>query len=464
MRIRAAVSSGCLLLPMLWVCLGSLATQANAQNSAHPDAKPVVPENPYISFRDAWRWDVRAQLFLNSANIISDDVRTPGRNYSERVETVLWQPRQVELVYPVVREGSFYWSPNRDVEVSIRFDDVEILNLYDRRGTLGLDGPDNPVVQLDAPYTQKFVEGTYAEYTHWESGDILGSYRQLHLKHDSHIVCADTVFNDNLARRLPWPDAWDPEIGAYLTPVVETVGAPVAPDADETIRTLLEFWIGQDTEARDGPQLDVVKFLTGKVIEYFTIRGQATEFPERTTAGGRPSFAVSSNNWGGFIVRPADVIARDPQGSRHDLAVLLTAVLRSAGVPARTVICIDQRIEDPLLNTVSLVEFAMHDPERDLTFWVPIDVDRVRVTGGRSSQYQRKWLYFGSHDELSHMIPIAYFFHPPARYRAYDLPLLYGIRSTGDQNTLPNYLIQALLVDPIVTPTSGNDRDRNTND
>ncbi len=180
MRIRAAVSSGCLLLSMLWVCLGFLATQANAQNSAHPDAKPVVPEKPYNSFRDAWRWDVRAQLFLNSANIISDDVRTPGRNYSERVETVLWQPRQVELVYPVVREGSFYWSPNRDVEVSIRFDDVEILNLYDRRGTLGLDGPDNPVVQLDAPYTQKFVQGTYAEYTHWESGDILGSYRQLH--------------------------------------------------------------------------------------------------------------------------------------------------------------------------------------------------------------------------------------------------------------------------------------------
>lgn len=450
-------------VPALYcICLalgmGAYASTANAQNSAHPDAEPALPENPYISFREPYRWDVKAQLFLNSANIISDDIRTSGRNYSERVETTQWQPRQVELVYPVVREGSFYWSPNRDVEVSIRFDDVEVLDLYDRQGRLGLDGPDAPVVQRNAPYTQKFVQGTYAEYTHWESGDIRGSYRQLHLRHDSHIVSADTVFNDNLARQLPWPEAWAPEVGAYLSPIVETVGVPVDDDADETIATLLQYWIGEGIDPKSGPQLDVVKFLTGKVIEYFTIRGQATEFTERTTAGGRPSFVVSSNTWGGFIVRPADVIAKDPQGSRHDLAVLLTSVLRSAGVPARTVICIDERIEDPLLNTVSLVEFAMHDPERDLSFWVPIDVDRVRVTGGRSSQFQRKWLYFGTHDELNHMIPIAYFFHPPARYQAYDLPLLYGIRSTGEHNTLPNYMIQSLLVDPIVTPSTGRDR------
>ena len=69
--------------------------------------------------------------------------------------------------------------------------------------------------------------------------------------------------------------------------------------------------------------------------------------------------------------------------------MLLVSVLREVGVPARTVICIDQEEQDPLLNTVSLVEFAMHDPQRDITFWVPIDVDRVRVSGARSSQYQR---------------------------------------------------------------------------
>jgi len=432
---------------------------AHAQNSSHPDAKPVIPENPYMSFREPWRWDVRAQLFLNSANRVSDDPRTPGTNYNERVETILWQPRQIELVFPVVREGGFFWSPNRDIDVSIRLDDFDVHD-RDNRGRFGLDAPDAPIVEKDSFISQKFVQGTYTEYSHWLSGDIVGSYRQLHVIHTSHVVSADTVFNDNLARQLPWPESWAPEIAAFLSPVVESVGAPNPANAEDTIDKLLKFWIGEEVDPTQQPQLDIVKYLTGKVIEYFTVRGQATEFTQRTTSGGRPSFVVSSNTWGGFIVRPAHVIATNPQGSRHDLAVLLTSVLRSAGVPARTVICINELEEDPLLNTVSLVEFAMHDPERDFTFWVPIDVDRVRLTGGRSSQFKRKWLYFGSHDELSHMIPIAHFFHPPASYQAFNLPLLYGIRSTSAQSTLPNYMIQALLVDPIVTPATGRDKRR----
>ena len=450
---------------LLGACaLAICGSEVSAQNSAHPDAKPVLPENPYLSYRDPWRWDVRSQLFLSSGYILADNPDTPGLSHNETVISTRWTPREIELVFPVVREGSFYWSPNKEVEVSIRFDDVNV-----GKDVKYLElGVDYPVAENSAPIQQKFVDGTFAEYTHWKSGDIRGDYRQLHLKHDSHIVSADTVFNDKLARELPWPDAWAPEANAYLTPIVETVGAPVAPDAEETIDTLVKFWIGEDTDPKSGPQLDVVKFLTGKVIEYITVRGQATEYSARSTAGGfawkdydnnRPSTVVSANTWGGFIARPADVIAREPQGSRFDLATLLTSVLRSVGVPARTVICVNELEDDPLLNAVAMVEFAMHDPERDLTFWVPIDVDRVRLTGGRSSQYQRKWIYFGSHDELSHMIPIAYYIHPPARYEAYHLPLLYGIRSAGE-GRLPEYMIQGLLVDPIVTPATGRDRPR----
>lgn len=457
-RHRSARTIGATLA--LSMCIAGASSQAWAQNASHPDAKPVVPDNPYISYRDAWRWDIRTQLFLNSANITADNPSTPGRNYNEEVITTLWTPREVELVLPVVREGGFYWSPNTDVEVDIRLDDVDLYGGGSNQRFRQNGAPDAPVVGKDVAITQKFVEGTNAEYTHWQSGDIDGRYRQLHVIHNSHIVSADTVFNDQLARQLPWPETWSPETQAFLTPVVDTVGAPVHDDAEETIAQLVEFWIGEDIDPKSGPQLDVVKFLTGKVIEYFTIRGQGTEFTQRTTAGGRPSFVVSSNTWGGFIVRPADAVAREPSGSRHDLAVLLTSVLRSAGVPARTVICIDQQETDPLLNTVSMVEFAMRDPDRDLTFWVPIDIDRVRVSGARSSQYQRKWLYFGTHDRLSHMIPIAYYFHPPARYQSFEMPLLYGIRSVGDVNTIPDYMIQALLVDTINTPATGNDRRR----
>ena len=450
----------CLTLLICAVWCGA----AWAQNPAHPDAKPHIDENPYLSYREPWRWDVRTQLFLNSANIVADDPRTPRRSVNERVYTVRWEPKQIEVVYPIVREGSFYWSPNRTIDASIRLDDVLVCSVpsgapYDSRLW-----PDAPYVEKQPELIQKFVPGSYAEYAIWQSGDIAGSYRTLHYQMTSHIVSADTVFNDDQARTLAWPESWSVEATAYLSPIVDTVGEPVAEEGEQKIQQLLEFWTGEGVNPTDAPQLDVVKFLTGKVIEYYTVRGQATEYARRSTGGGRPSLVVSANTWGGFIVDSADKIAENPTGSRHGLAVLLTSVLRAAGVPARTVICINELETDPLIDTVSLVEFAMYDPERDQTFWVPIDVDRVRISGGRSSQFKRKWLYFGTHDELSHMIPISYYFHPPARYRAYDLPLLYGIRGTSDESRLPDYMIQSLLVDPMVTPASTRDNVRQEQD
>ncbi len=429
-------------------------------DSSHPDAKPPIPENPYISYRNPWRWDLRTQLFLSSANILADDPATSGRSVNEIVLTTLWQPREIELVYPVARQGGFYWSPDRDIEASIRLDDAEFCSVYIDYPGLGASYPGAPVAIADLPIKQKFVPGTDAEYSYWQSGDIKGKYRQLQLIHLSHIVCADTVFNDKLARQLPWPDEWAPGAAGYLTPIVDSVGEPVPESAAAAIDNLVQGWIGEGNKPRDAPQLDVVKFLTGKVIEYFTVSGQSTQLTQRTLGAGRPLSVVTANAWGGFLVRPANLIVGNPRGSRNDLAVLLTSVLRSAGVPARTVICIDQEIEDPLLNTVSLVEFAMHDPERDITFWVPIDIDRVRLTSAGSSQYKRAWLYFGTNDHLHHIIPMAYYFHPPARYRAYDLPLLYGIRSTSDDSSLPDYMIQSLLVDPMVTPMTAHPRRR----
>lgn len=445
------------LLTLLVLVLGAMNSPTYAQNPSHPDAQPLVPENPYISYRDAWRWDLRSQLFLRpiTYRAYERSVTNP-RSVNSYVEVVPWSPKNIEFVFPVVRQGGHYWTHNEDVSVSIRLDSNGYYDSFPNY----VRGYDAPIIGKDVYVDQKFVEGTNAEYTHWESGEIEGEFSLLHIEHLSHIVCADTVFNEKLARQLPWPDEWSPEASTFLTPIVDTVGAEVPDDADETIATLVEYWVGKDIDPKSASQLDAVKYLTAKVFEYYTERGQGTKFviQQNTPLSQQNrdlSFPISAELWGGFIVRPAHVVAREPDGSRHDLAVLLTSVLRSAGVPARTVICIDQEEPDRLLNTVSIVEFAMHDPERDLTFWVPIDVNRVRVTGARSVDIQRQWLYFGTHDELNSLIPISYYFHPPARYKAFDLPMLYGIRSVGETVSLPDNMIQGLLVEPILTPMSG---------
>lgn len=412
---------------LLLIALSTLLSpNALAQVASHPEAKSPMPENPYLKHTDPWRWDVRSQIFLRASRQVYYEPGQPITGENERERTRQWPMQDLEVIYPVLRTGGFYWSPNEETKVSIRVDDVKLK-------------PD-PV--------RMYTKGTRAEYTLWRS-DVKDYINAIHLIHDSHIVVADTIFDHKKAQHLPWPDKWDTPTKAFLTPVVDSVGEEVAVDAPDTIKILLDFWV-EDKDPKGISELDLVKFLTGKVIEHVQVRGPPAEFSTRSGNRLSPIF-TGGTTWSGFVVRPADVVAREPNGTKHDLATLLTAVLRSAGVPARTVLCVDRTENDVLEKMVSMVEFAMYDPERDFTFWVPIDVDKLRLTGKRAAQYKQWWNYFGTHDELNDYVPVAYYFHPPASYRAYDLPALYGIRSSSP---LPEYIIQAVLIDPQMSPIS----------
>ncbi len=402
---------------------------ASAQNAAHPDAKSPMPENPYLKHQDPWRWDIRSQIFLRAGVYYYNDRNTVRDVNTERVESVWWPMKDIEVIYPVVREGGFYWSPQKTITASIRAGDFE----------------------RETTQQQMFTKSTKAEYTLWRS-DVQEYVHQTHIIHNSKIVVSDTVFDHVKARLLPWPDAedWSDEAKAFLSPIVDSVGYEVTPGADEVVKTLLDFWV-ENNNPQSIPQLDLVKFLTGKVIEHVQVRNPPAEFSSRSGNRIFGSTFVAGTSWSGFVVRSADIVAQETDGTKHDLATLLTSILRSAGVPARTVLCVNMLEQDVLEQIVSMVEFAMYDSERDLTFWVPIDVDRLRLNGKRASQYQQWWNYLGTHDELNDYVPVAYYFHPPASYEAFDLPALYGIRSSSP---LPEYVIQSLIIDPIVSPAT----------
>ncbi len=403
---------------------------ASAQNAAHPDAKSPLPENPYIKHQDPWRWDIRSQVFLRAGVYYYNERSTVRDVSTDRVESVWWAMKDIEVIYPVVREGGFYWSPNKAITASIRAGDFE----------------------RETTQKRMFTKNTKAEYTLWRS-DVQEYVHQIHIIHNSKIVVSDTVFDHVKARQLPWPDPedWSDQAKSFLSPIVDSVGYEVASDADETIKTLLDFWV-ENNDPQSIPQLDLVKFLTGKVIEHVQVRNPPAEISTRSGNRILGATFVAGTSWSGFVVRSGDLVARDPYGTKHDLATLLTSILRSAGVPARTLLCVNMLEEDTLERMVSMVEFAMYDPERDLTFWVPIDVDRLRLNGKRASQYQQWWNYLGTHDELNDYVPVAYYFHPPASYKAFDLPALYGMRSSSP---LPEYVIQSIIIDPMVSPATG---------
>lgn len=413
------------LCVVLSLILGT--TQAVAQSASHPEAKSPLPENPYLKHSDPWRWDIRTQIFLRAGVYFYNDRSTSRDFTTERVESVWWEMKDMEVIFPTAREGGFYWSPNTDVSASIRAGDFE----------------------RETTQKRMFTKDTKAEYTLWRS-DVEESVHQIHIIHTSHVVVADTVFDHTKAQHLPWPAEWSDDAKRFLTPVVDSVGQELVPDAEDTVRTLLNYWV-ENKDPKMLSELDLVKYLTGKVIEHVQIRSPPAEFSTRSGNRIRGANFAGGTAISGFVVRSADLVAREGDGTKHDLATLLTSVLRSAGVPARTVLCMNQVEDDELEKMVSMVEFAMHDPINDLTFWVTIDVDRLRLNGKRASQYKQWWNYFGTNDELSNYVPISYYFHPPASYRAYDLPALYGIRSSSP---LPEYVIQSVIIDPMVSPVS----------
>ena len=419
-----------LFIWILLVVMALAASRASAQSASHPEAKSPLPENPYLKHTDPWRWDIRTQVFL-SAGVRYFTITDAAKNtYSERLQSIRWWLADLDIVFPVVREGGFYWSPNEDVDASIRSESR---------------------VELPKP-ERLYTKATGVEYSSWHT-NIDEYVYQLHIIHNSHIVVADTIFDEKLARNLPWPDPWPSETARFLSPIVDSVGADVASDADDTIKKLLNYWI-DDHDPQSISELDLVKYLTGKVIEHVQVRKPPSEFanqPVRRFGDLNNVNVVAGTSWSGFVVRPADEVAKDPKGTKHDLATLLTSILRSANVPARTLICVDQTSDNEIEKIVSLVEFAMYDPERDITLWIPIDIDRLRLNGKRASQYKQWWNYFGTNDQLNDYVPVAYYFHPPAGYQSYDLPALYGIKSSMP---LPTYAVQTLLIDPIVSPVS----------
>jgi len=408
---------------MLVACI-LFSASANAQSSSHPDAKSPLPENPYLKHQDPWRWDIRSQVFFR-AGVYYFNQTQPFDSRNEQINSVWWPMLDLEVIYPVVREGSFYWSPNTEVEATIRAGDF----------------------QRETTQERVFTEQTKAEYTLWRS-DVREAVHQIQIIHTSHVVVADTVFDHVKAQNLAWPDKWNEEATAFLSPVVDSVGYELAIDAEDTVKTLLDFWV-DDGDPHELSELNLVKYLTGKVIEHVQIRKPPAEYSTRSGNRIAGTRFLGGASLSGFVVRSADEVALNGNGTKHDLATLLTSILRSAGVPARTLLCIKTTEDDQLEKATAMVEFAMYDPELDLTFWVPIDVDRLRLNGKRASQYKQWWNYFGTHDELSDYVPVAYYFHPPASYQAFDLPALYGIRSSSP---LPEYVIQTIIIDPMVTP------------
>jgi hypothetical protein len=387
---RAGVLSG---VVTLLIAAGSPAgaqqpAAAPASGSPRSDAStaPAPPEvnGRYMRLVKRREWTIRAQitLHLDSNFWLGIDGNDGSR----------FRFDGMSMIFPVLRSSaSSFWRPDT------------------HEGTL--------YVANERVDTTSTLIGPYhagAVYARYDSGP--GVTQVVRLIHTHQVTSWDTIFDEREALKVPWPK------GEWPDEARSTFGAQafVNPrqDPEPPVADLVRLW----TEGKDPKSISPVllaKWLAGKVQEHVQLIGDGVNRAYGIGGGA----AVE-----GVELQGAAQTALLGKGSTHDMACLLAAVYRAAGLPARTVIGVDEDPERKSREVRSWVEFCLYDEASQTLTWVPVDIARLRARSSRMLPLDRPWEYFGTHDELHRVAPFALHFIPPVDVRSYNSPAFYGWR------------------------------------
>ncbi len=303
----------------------------------------------------------------------------------------------------------------------------------------------NGVVMDTKPTFQDgYAGGT--KLARWEMRDVEGNDTQLHVEYQ--MTCWNTVFDEDLARTVPWPrGAWPAVAASALKPQM------FIESNDPAIRALVARLLS-DQDPKTQPPVVLAKHLAGEVLAMVQPSGNGLVFNR-------------NSSFRGFVLRGAVAMAGEPKGSPHDVACLLTAVYRAAGLPARVVIGYDKEdlasgnAQDPRRtvsgpwNLRSWVEFALVDPFDNKAFWIPVDINRLRQWSSRPPAFDSTWKFFGTHDELNSVLPLAFGYHPPTTVTAMS-PAFWGWLTTPETGMG----VQSLGFTAFRTPQRGDEPSR----
>jgi len=282
------------------------------------------------------------------------------------------------------------------------------------------------------------VPGTQAWYMLIRADRAIAT-NQFQITGEHLMYCYETEFDERAAWDLPWPGDWPAEAAAWLTRD-PSYDLPAA-DGSDPVQALIDQWTAGN-DPKQIPPLQLAKLMTGHALDHVRSNGTNSERPfgrprniirdgrgSQTRVAGAREVALNLNGlMGGFRVQNAADIAVNRVGSQHDLSVMLAAVLRRVGIPARIVIGADKNESSMHNSAKSWVEFALVAPDVAGVIWVPVDVRELKGSGRGARTWQQNWKHFGTSDLLRDVVPIAHHFHPPANFQSFNFPALYGIR------------------------------------
>lgn len=359
---------------------------------APPERKP--PVNPVLTRHELNNklWTLNTQVFLQGP--VSGEPRTR----SVRSGPIRFD--RATLVLPVPRSSSIH---------DVRFNDVTG-RVYD--GSNVLD---------DAP---RFSKLDYQAGNRLAIFD-LGAFNAPNFYTDLTVLMRsyETRIDEARARAIPWPkEEWPEHVLSALEPQL------FVESEDPLIKAIVDEWTGGN--AKRGTPYLVAKALAGKVLAKWQPSGQITVRRSQTVTG--PGIYVGSwEHLDGFRVNGAAFSAKQDIVAPLDLANLLCAVYRAAGIPSRVVIAYDIRSQeldeaDRKPGITALTEFYLYHEDKDFGEWIPVDILAQRRFSSKPPPLDQRWQFFGHNEESDNYLPISYHWHPPTTVVNEGAPSLWG--------------------------------------
>lgn len=243
----------------------------------------------------------------------------------------------------------------------------------------------------------------------------------------------DTIFDEKAALAVAWPTMWPDECSSALLPQLWLQRGPNPEKANaieeykpEPLADAIKAYLAEEgiSDVKEVTPVALAKLLTSKVWRDIQPTGDGLE---RSTAGGDRKSERRTSSITGYGIQPPALTLSSGKGSPFDIVALLTALMQQAGLPARPIIGVDtvgdgQGYSRDARGREQLrvwLEFAVYDQASNTLNWVPVDIVRLRSQTQRPAKLDVPWKFFGTHDELRRVAPLALSFSPPTDVAIY---------------------------------------------
>jgi hypothetical protein len=263
-----------------------------------------------------------------------------------------------------------------------------------------------------------------AAYGVWSFGPAEEFVPIVTLQFEFEAEAWNIVLDEQAARSIDWPKGdWPAEAASSLEPML-FVDSDFEDAYDRRVfEEIVKRWTSG--KPRSQPPLVTAKWIAGQLCSEFQPVGSLTSQDSIASNSVQPGRSLGAMQ--ALSVSRLDEAAASMLGTPMDLPLLLTALYREAGLPARVVLGYvagdeggrpdsDRRRDEPDVGVYAWVEFALYDEtasslDASLT-WIPVDILAMRAGNVGRRPLDQNWDGFGRGEYFNELIPLAYHLHP----------------------------------------------------